>query len=325
MKPKTMILMILAIVCGLVASYMTSQLIAQNKEMAVVLRTKAKMTQWSTIRDPADQFEEIEILKKNAPQNAVHPAEWKKDSKEGGLRGRRLRSTVDENTVLTEDHLLKKEVSGIDGMLDKGKRAMSIPISADRAVAFFVVPGSKVDVVHTQSGVSKVLLENVLVLAIDLATQRAEDRVGAPGATATLQMDNTEQVLTLTGARDRGTLSLVMRPPNDDGQSKESETVGTVAVAPPPPPPPFEDPKEEPKVTGPTKVTPKAPPTRFIDIIVGPSGARHFYTVEKDGSVIYDKSKAFDEVRADMKKAQQDRNAEKPPVEKAPPEKPDDK
>ena len=89
---------------------------------------------------------------------------------------------MDEGTVLTEDHLLKKEVTGIDGMLEKGKRAMSIPISADRAVAFFVVPGSKVDVIHTVNSVhSTVLLENVLVLAIDLSTTRgAEDRVGAP-------------------------------------------------------------------------------------------------------------------------------------------------
>ena len=86
MKPKTMILMILAIVCGLVASYMTSQLIAQNKEEVIVLKTKGKMTQWSTIRDPDTQFEEVAILKKNAPPNLVHPPEWKKTAPRAASR-----------------------------------------------------------------------------------------------------------------------------------------------------------------------------------------------------------------------------------------------
>ena len=101
---------------------------------------------------------------------------------------------------------------------------MSIPISFDRAVAFFVVPGSKVDVIHTVNGVSNVLLEDVLVLAIDLIARNAEDRVGAPaGATATLQLDNTEQVLKLSAARDRGTLSLVMRPAAGDDEDDKGK------------------------------------------------------------------------------------------------------
>jgi len=79
-----------------------------------------------------------------------------------------------------------------------------------------VVPGCRVDVVHTVNGVSNVLLENVLVLAIDLSTQRPEDQVGASGRDGDPAMDNTEQVLKLSAARDRGTLSLVMRPAGGD-------------------------------------------------------------------------------------------------------------
>jgi Flp pilus assembly protein CpaB len=307
MKPKTMILMILAIVCGLVASYMTSQLIAQNKEVVIALKTKGKMTQWSTIRAPEEQFEEVEVLKKNAPQNLVHPAEWKKE-----LKGRRLRSTVDEGTVLTEDHLLKKEVTGIDAMLEKGKRAMSIPISADRAVAFFVVPGSKVDVVCTRGGAPpEILLQNVLVLAIDLSTQRAEDKVGAPGATATLQMDNDEQVLKVAAARDRGSLQLVMRPPNDDSTKSDDPTV---AVAPPPPiappPPPFEDPKEEVKTPGVVAEAPKKN-IRSIDIVNGSApGLRYDIERDKEGNIVSITAKTFADVTAEYKAAK-DKAAEK--------------
>jgi pilus assembly protein CpaB len=322
MKPKTMILMILAIVCGLVASYMTSQLIAQNKEEVIVLKTKGKMTQWSTIRTPDEQFEEVAILKKNAPQNLVHPPEWKKD-----LKGRRLRSTVDEGTVLTEDHLLKKEVTGIDAMLERGKRAMAIPINAQNAVAFFIVPGSKVDVIVTRGGQQpEILLQNMLVLAIDLSTQRAEDKVGAPGATATLQMDNDEQVLKLAAARDRGTLSLVMRPPNDDS-TKADDPVAAVAPPPPiaPPPPPFDDPKEEVKSPG---VEAKKV-VKVIDIVNGSApGMRYEIERDKEGNIVNIAAKTFADVTAEYRAAKEkaaDRAAEKADKAAPKPDKVDDK
>lgn len=310
MKPKTMVLMILAIVCGLVASYMTSQLIAQNKEEAVVLTTKDKMTQWSSIRNPEEQFQETVILKKNAPQNAVHPPDWKTS-----LKGRRLRATVDGNTILTEDHLLKKEVTGIDAMLEKGKRAMSITITAEKAVGYFVVPGSKVDVIHTVNGIPSVLLENVLVLAIDLNTTRSEERVGQIGATATLQMDNTEQVLKLSAARDKGQLSLVMRPPGDEDKKAEENTAAAIAPPPPvaPPPPPFEEPKEEPKTPTIEKPVEKVV-VKAVDIINGAQdGVRYTYKFDKDGQLVDVTPKKFEEIRAELREKKTEKQPEKAP------------
>jgi ferric-dicitrate binding protein FerR (iron transport regulator)/tetratricopeptide (TPR) repeat protein len=114
----------------------------------------------------------------------------------------------------------RPSVTGIDGMLERGKRAMSVSITADKAVGFFIVPGSRVDVVHTRSGQSKVILEDKLVRAIDLYTARPEDRPGMANSTATLELDNTQEVLTLAEARDRGTISLVMRSPDESQPRK---------------------------------------------------------------------------------------------------------
>lgn len=208
-----------------------------GKEEIVVLAAKHKMTQWSIIRSPAESFEGRVILKRHAPTNIISEASL------AALKGRRLRATLDEGTVLTEDHLLAKEMTGLDGMLDRGKRAMAVPITADKAAGFFVVPGSKVDVIQTGKGIpgANVVLENVLVLAVDQMTSRAEDRVGAVGASATLQMDNMECVLKLAAALERGTVRLVLRPPNDEGQFEKGD--GIPALPPPiaPPPPPFDD------------------------------------------------------------------------------------
>jgi pilus assembly protein CpaB len=301
MKPKTMILMVLAIVCGLVASYMTSQLIAQNKEEVTVLRAKKKLNQWYTLRDSDiganGLFEAVPIAKKSAHANYI-PAE-----KLGELKGRRLRANLEENDHLTEDHLLKKEVGGIDTMLDKGKRAMAVNISADRAVGYFVVPGSRVDVVHTVGGVSNVLLEDILVLAIDLAINRPEDKAGLQGATATLQLDNTEQVLKLSGARDRGNISLVMRPSNDDKKSANDEKNVAAVVPPPPPPPPFEEvAKEEPKTasgsTGESVPAEKELLTvKRVQVINGLQGAYVNYKFDKKGNLVKVDMDSFDDLR----------------------------
>lgn len=190
-----------------------------DREVLVPVTTQ-KFTQWSTIREPKAMFDVERMPRRRLPVNAIV---LDTPEKLETLKGRRFRATVDEGTILTEDHLLKKEVTGIDAMLEKGKRAMSIPISADKAVGFFVVPGSKVDVVHSHQGKTNVLLKNVLVLAVDLRTDaRREDPKGL--ATATLQMDNEEQVLKLAGAMNKGTLSLVMRPPADDDDDAPKPT-----------------------------------------------------------------------------------------------------
>jgi pilus assembly protein CpaB len=319
MKPKTLVLMILAVVCGLVASYMTSQLIAQNKEQVTVLKAKSKITQWTTIKSPADMFEPITKPKKEAHASAVF-ADAKDEWKEN-LKNRRLRANIEAGDELTEEHLLKKDVSGIDTMLDKGKRAMSVSISADKAVGFFVVPGSKVDVIQTVAGVANVLLENVLVLAIDLSTSRPEDKAGMVGGTATLQLENNEQVLKLAGARDRGTISLVMRPPGDDSKSEGDSKQAMLPIAPPPPPILDDEPKSDPKgnvVTTPGSTRTKVAQTRYMDIMNGSQFFRVEATKDDNGVMQY-KILSYDEVM-NVARERQERRSTPPPAPPAPDE-----
>ena len=192
------------VVGGVVAAFAIFALMANRRgnrrapivtlERPTLLVARQKITQWSTVREPEQLFEVQETLSGKVPASFV-PGEKLLE-----LRGRRVRVTVPPGTVLLDDHLLKKEVTGIDSMLEKGKRAMAVPITADKAVGFFVVPGCKADVIHTVNGNSGILLENLLVLAIDQMPARPEDKVGMVGTTATLQMDNPEQVLKLSAA-----------------------------------------------------------------------------------------------------------------------------
>jgi Flp pilus assembly protein CpaB len=320
MKPKTLILMILAVVCGLVASYMTSQLIAQNKEKVWVLQSKKKITQWSTIRNAVDDFQPVEIEKKTAHNNALLvPApgpdqpKWVDD-----LKGRRFKTNMEAGDHLTEDHLQAKNVTGIDTMLDKGKRAMSVAISADRAVGFFVVPGSKVDVVQTVTGVSNILLENVLVLAIDLNTSRPDDRAGMVGGTATLQLENNDQVLKLATARDKGAISLVMRPPGDDSKSGSDDAKNALLPLPPPPPPVFDEPGDVKTVSGSDTTTPtsskRQSAVKYMDIMNGSQFFRVEATQNDDGKTWSYAIKNYDEVMNIVREREEKRSSSKPPT-----------
>src|SRR4051794_13907974 len=71
MKPKTMILMAVAVACGLGASYMTSQWLAARQpapeeEKVPVLMAKIKVPGWTPIKEP-EKFFEVRML----PESAV--------------------------------------------------------------------------------------------------------------------------------------------------------------------------------------------------------------------------------------------------------------
>src|SRR5437764_14801282 len=63
MKPKTMILMVVAVACGLAASYMTSKLLAERKaqppeDRVPVLVAKTKVPKYTHLKDPSKYFEQ---------------------------------------------------------------------------------------------------------------------------------------------------------------------------------------------------------------------------------------------------------------------------
>ena len=60
MKPKTMILMGVAIVFGLAASYLTSKLLATQQEKVIVLVAKEKLSRWTPLKNLDAQFEPAE-------------------------------------------------------------------------------------------------------------------------------------------------------------------------------------------------------------------------------------------------------------------------
>jgi pilus assembly protein CpaB len=120
-------------------------------------------------------------------------------------------------------------------LLTPGMRAASFPISAETAVAGFVLPNDRVDIILTREVqfssngqseskiVSAAILENVRVLAIDQAVTVDRDKTSLPGVVATVELSSTDAEK-LRLALKLGDLSLLLRGYADAGGTTFAST-----------------------------------------------------------------------------------------------------
>src|SRR4051812_38842414 len=147
MKPKTMILMIVAVGCGLGASIMTSRLLAERRDKdqgeptVPVVVTKARITGWTELKEPEKMFEVKEYPVSLAPKNPVGDLEK--------LKGKKLNKNVIEGYALTEADLLDKAQQSVADQLLPGQRATAIKVDARSLAGGYVFPGSRVDILMT--------------------------------------------------------------------------------------------------------------------------------------------------------------------------------
>lgn len=141
------------------------------------------------------------------------------------LQGTVLRYAVTAGQPLTQGSVVRPGDRGfMAAALTPGMRAVTVPVSAQTAVAGFVFPGDRIDVVLTQDvagggdgpplKVSETILRNVRVLATD---QRTDGPTTEEGKTAvhtftTVTVETTPKMAEqLAVAQTVGTLSLSLR------------------------------------------------------------------------------------------------------------------
>jgi pilus assembly protein CpaB len=247
MKSKTVILLVVAGVCGLVASYMTSRFLANQNEKVSVLVAKDKIAPWTQIKEPELQFDVEERPRNEVPKNTVFSPDAVKDQV--------LMKGLEKGDILVSDNIADKKAIGIEVNIPRGFRAVGVRTTQEANAGGFVLPGSKVDVIHTGRGSDKevkgqMILQNVLVLAVDLMEKRPEDKAGMVPTTVTLLV-TPEEATILAAAQNTGVITFSLR-------SKQDETRVVIDQPPPKPEPKVEQPKvEQPE---PVVVAPPPPP-----------------------------------------------------------------
>jgi pilus assembly protein CpaB len=217
MKPKTMMLMVVAVGCGLAASYMTSRLLADRSAVPAeepkvkVLAAKIKVPAWVLIKDPEKYFEEKELPESAAPKKAL------KEFKD--VQDQRLSQALSEGEYVLADKLVNSEQVGLIAKLPSGMRAVALKVNAESLAGGFVLPGYRVDVVSTMrngnESVSKIILQNMLVLAVDTNATRNPNSSTILGSTVTLAA-TPEEAMRLSLATALGELRLTLRTPDDN-------------------------------------------------------------------------------------------------------------
>jgi pilus assembly protein CpaB len=226
MKPKTLVLMGVAIACGLGASYMTSRLLAErstdDEPKVTVLVARQNLNMGDTIKVPEELFQEKRFARGDEPPGAIDNPDL--------IKNRVLRRPLRTGDHVTlEDLMDANNGEGMSIVLPKGYRAVGVRVNLESNVyGFATLPLSRVDIISTvrraddKATYSQVLLENVLVLAADDKMRRDESGKPMPSQVVTLAL-KPEDALKVRLAAELGSLSLMLRKINDNGRVENTK------------------------------------------------------------------------------------------------------
>ena len=155
------------------------------------------------------------------------------------LQGRVVLTNLKKNEPILESKLAPLDVrtGGVAAVMDPNKRAMAVKVNEVVGLPGFVQPGDHVDVMATFKNpkgkkgaekITKVVLENTLVLASGTAMERAKDEDGneVPKPVKVITLEVTlEEAEKLAMAENGGKLRLALRSPlNPDVKKTKGAT-----------------------------------------------------------------------------------------------------
>lgn len=230
MRPKSLLLLALALGSGLVASIGISQVMDKNRRDQLGAETAPIYVALHNVNlgDPIDAA-------------MVSLQEWPKDRIPAGaiislenLEGRRPRTNIFAGEPILEAKLLAQgELVDPIGGIPPGFRLATIGVDAETSAAGLLSPGDRVDVqlyvdanerANIPRSMSKVILQNIRVFAIEQAVQRAADGGEARTVPKTVSLLVTpEQASKIDLAQKIGAISLIPRSPNDEAPVAASE------------------------------------------------------------------------------------------------------
>lgn len=225
MRPKSIVLLTLALGCGLVASIGINQVMAKRNTGPVV-----ETGQTTPIFVAAT---EIGIGDPLTPQ-VLKLEPWPNDKLPGGslgkledVEGRRSRAKFYPGEPIIEVKLLPKGENGASAidLIPKGMRVVPIRVDAVTGASGMILPGDRVDMlVHLQEAptkgvpraITRTFLQNIKVFAVDDVYDRPGTESNTLSAKTISVLVTPEQAEMVALACQLGTVQLVMRSASDD-------------------------------------------------------------------------------------------------------------
>jgi pilus assembly protein CpaB len=156
-----------------------------------------------------------------------------------GLKGAVVRNYLVAGEPIREEKLVRGSSGLLAALLPAGKRAIAIRVSAESTAGGFILPNDRVDVLQTltrQAGnqsesLSRTLLVNIRVLAVDQKADETKSDAAVIGKTVTLELSPAQAEIVASG-QATGALSLALRSAADIGEASiaKNEAGATVRI-----------------------------------------------------------------------------------------------
>ncbi|MBX3434570.1 MAG: Flp pilus assembly protein CpaB [Pirellulales bacterium] len=229
MRPKSLVLLALALGCGLIASIGISQVLDnQNKPARVETAPIYVAQQNINVNDP---ITDAMVVLEEWPKDKVPPGaivKWE------DIEDRRPRTNIYQGEPLLNSKLLAKgQISDPTQGVPDGMRLKTMSVDATKSAAGLLSPGDRVDVQifvarNEQQGIdkpfTKIFLQNIRVYAVDQTIDRSMDGNEARNVAKTVSLIVTPaQANRITLAENLGTITLIPRNPDDEAEVDDYE------------------------------------------------------------------------------------------------------
>ncbi|WP_298722367.1 Flp pilus assembly protein CpaB [uncultured Oceanisphaera sp.] len=216
MKTRTVMLLFLSVIFGLGAAWMANNWLEQQsaasaREAERAGSELAQVVVASVDLAPGVQLDPIHVQLKQIDARLVPPGAINTLEETQGM--------VTKNNLYKGDVLRKERLtpigqgSTLSVLLEPGMRAVTVRVNDVIGVAGFLLPGNRVDILFTEGDMTRTVLKNLKVLAVDQTQHTDENRPKLVRA-VTLEVDP-EQAEKLVNASSNGRIQLALRNPND--------------------------------------------------------------------------------------------------------------
>lgn len=219
MKQKNLVLMVVAIGCGLVAAFLTAQMSAKPKTQEValveVLVTNKELPTGTkfTVGSLKDQVKRKKVRQEEVKEGAI--------LSEVDLIDRQLTKTLKANEELLVDDTTEARTQLIP---PQGKDLITVRLPVDK-VTPFIKPGHHIDLIGTgvtrsNKVVGMMVLPDVLVMAVDVDTKPSDAAAGRINIQMTTLAVNTEEAMLIRMCETANVqLSYILRSEEAGGRS----------------------------------------------------------------------------------------------------------
>lgn len=232
MRPKSMILILIALTCGLVASIGISQVVDKGDEVEQAPDVESGPVYVAAVDIPIGEA---------LSAQSIRLEEWPLDriplgavSKFEDIDGRRPKQPMYSGEPILAAKLIDpNDPYGKARQIPRGYRVVSVKVQIDTAAAGLILPGDRVDVLvflKKNSEIDgtrvKTILTDVTVFAVDNKISRETTEEGNTLNARTISLlVKPDQVERLTLAAELGRIRLSLRRSDEDGHH-QSEGVG---------------------------------------------------------------------------------------------------